>query len=162
MAEGPLRIVRRGRAYGAGDATVEDYWKRLAAMAPAEVTGFYLTFHAFLISGRTPEQLSSDGLVSWWPWICFLLAILVRWWATRDGEDWRTGQPIPTAVAALAFVLWVLALGHNIAFISDLPIFADDRVPAILAAVATFVVPIFYKGDPPSRRGPSLDNGGQA
>ena len=143
---GPLRIVRRLRAFGDQKAGVAEYFERLALMAPAEVTGFYLTFRPVVIGDKDP---ATDEFVLFWPVICLLLAIFVRAWATRKNSSLLSAQPVAVAVAALAFLFWVLAMGHQVSWLSSQWPFTDTRAATIGAAIFTFVIPYFYKGDPP-------------
>lgn len=153
---GALRIVRRPRALGAQGEEIQEYWERLARIAPSEVTGFYLTFRPLVVGDLSAEEIRSDILAPWWPWIGVALVLFVRVWATRGSPKWSSAQWLPVTVATLAFVLWVVTMGHYIAFLSDLAVLKDARVSAVLAAVFTFVVPYFYKGDPPPAPKPSV------
>jgi hypothetical protein len=156
MSEGPLRILRRPRAFGEtkNEALVREYWQKLALMAPSEVTGFYLTFRPLVIGNLTPDEIRTDALASWWPWIGVALVVLVRLWATHRGPWWK-GQFGAVSIATVAFILWVITMGHYVAYLSDLTIIQDRRIPAVFAAVFTFIGPYFYKGDPPPAPKPS-------
>jgi hypothetical protein len=138
---------------------IKDYWEKLAMLAPSEVTGFYLTFRPMVVgkvdevaqkaaeaAGKIADK-APDALVQWWPWIGVALVIFVRAWATQ-GSSWRDAQWKAVTISAVAFVLWVLTMGHHIAYISD---WVDLRIAGILAAVFTFVIPYFYQGDPPPK-----------
>ena len=88
MSQGPLRIVRRPKAYGESttEAKVKDYFVKLASMAPAEVTGFYLTFRPVVVGNLSAEQIRADWLARVYPWICVGLVVLVKLWATHNGR----------------------------------------------------------------------------
>jgi hypothetical protein len=144
---GPLRIIRRPTAFGATSPEIQDYWKKLAMLAPSEVTGFYLTFRPMVVGKLTEEQIKTDALVQWWPWVGVALVVFVRAWATQN-TSWRDAQWKAVAISTVAFMFWVLTMGHHMAYLSN---WLNLRVAGILAAVFTFVVPYFYQGDPPPR-----------
>lgn len=150
---GPLRIVRWPRAMGAASSQdqISEYWQKLARMAPAEVTGFYLTFRAIAVGDLTKEQIASDHIAANWPWVGVVLVVLVKALATRRTASIFSAQRGAVAISSIAFVFWVLTMDHYISFVSA---FADRRVSALGAALFTFVVPYFYKGDPPPRPEP--------
>lgn len=152
---GPLRIVKSAVAMQAGGRGGDGYIGRLAKMAPAEVIAFYLTFRPVAVGHMTHDQVEADFIALSWPWVCFFLALAFRAWATREDARWLSFQPVPTAVAGVAFMMWVLAMGHEVAGLSYLPLFHDPRGPSLLSAVFTFAVPYFYKGDRPRRPSPS-------
>jgi hypothetical protein len=156
---GPLRIVRRPTAWGAdGPPEIKDYWEKLAKLAPSEVTGFYLTFRPMVVGKLGEKELSADALAQWWPWMGVALVIFVRTWATR-GDSWRDAQWKAVAISTIAFLLWVLTMGHHIAYLSS---WVDQRIAGILAAVFTFVIPYCYQGDPPPRPSPAASTGTSA
>ena len=152
MANGPLRIFSRPRAFGEGDgeANLKEYWEKLARLAPSEVTGFYLTFRPMVIGSLTTDQIPQDSLAAWWPWIGVGLVLFVRAWATHGSSWWRAPWGA-VAISTVAFILWVLTMGHHMAMLGDLAILKDPRVSGILAAVFTFVIPYFYPGAPPPK-----------
>lgn len=151
MTQGPLRIIRRPAAMGAQTAEdrIKDYFVKLASIAPAEVTGFYLTFRPVVVGNLTPDQVRADTLARWYPWIGVALVIAVKLWATHDGPWWR-GQWPAVVISTLAFILWVITMGHYMAIIGDWTWLKDARVATVLAGVFTFVLAVFYKGDPPA------------
>jgi uncharacterized membrane protein YhaH (DUF805 family) len=142
---GPLRIVRHATAFGAGSPGLKDYWEKLAKLAPSEVTGFYLTFRPMVVGKLTDEQIATDPLAQWWPWIGIALVVFVRAWATQN-TSLRDAQWKAVGISAIAFILWVLTMGHHVAYVSN---WIDLRIAGILAAVFTFVIPYCYQGDPP-------------
>lgn len=148
MSIGPLRIIRQPRAFGAASDPLKEYWNKLARLAPAEVTGFYLTFRPMIVGALTPQQIPKDSLAPLWPWIGIALVIFVRWWATR-GEKWWQPQWGAIAISTIAFLLWTITMGHYVAYLSEWAFFKDPRVSGALAAVFTFLAPYLYKGDPP-------------
>lgn len=151
---GPLRIINRNAAYGGGQAPptngLAEYTKRLALMVPSEVTAFYVSMHPFVVGDLKPEQLRND-FAAWVPWICTLLVIIVKAAGTRDQRGWRSVQPVPVLFATVAFMLWVLTLGHYVAIISDWSMVQNSRAIGFIAALFTFGVPYFYRGDPPPK-----------
>jgi hypothetical protein len=157
MSQGPLRIIRWPKAYGT-DASVKDkvedgikdYFVKLASIAPTAVTGFYLTFRPMVIGNLTAEQVRADWLAGWYPWICVGLAIVVKTWETHQGEWWR-GQWKAVAISTVAFMLWVISMGHYMAIIGDWAWLKDPRFATLLVGVFTFVITIFVKGDPPAK-----------
>ena len=161
VSSGPLRIIQRPRAFGEskGEAGLKEYWEKLAKLAPAEVTGFYLTFRPLVVGSLTPEQIQKDTLAPWWPWIGVLLVIFVRCWATKGSKGWRP-QWGAVAISTGAFILWVTTMGHYMAYLSDWRLLQDPRVAAIAAAVFTFLAPYLYPGDPPPKPGPSPQTSG--
>jgi hypothetical protein len=158
MADGPLRIVQQPRAFGepTAEEKIKEYWQKLARIAPAEVTGFYLTFRPMVIGNLTADQIPKDFLAPWWPWICVGLVVFVRVWATHRDKWWRA-QWKPVAIATIAFILWVITMGHYMAYLSDWVLLKDPRVSGILAAVFTFLAPYIYKGDPPPKPPPAAN-----
>lgn len=157
MSDGPLRVIRWPKAYGEGaslgdkaQAEIKDYFVKLASIAPAAVTGFYLTFRPVVVGSLTADQVRADWLAPWFPWICVALAILVKTWETHRGQWWR-GQPGPVAISTCAFLLWVISMGHYMAIIGDWNWLKDPRVAPVLVGLFTFVVTVFVKGDPPSK-----------
>ncbi len=129
--------------------------------APAEVTGFYLTFRPMVIGNLTSDQVPLDILAPWWPWICVVLVVFVRAWATR-GASWRDPQWLAVAISTAAFILWVVTMGHYMAYLGDWSLMRDPRVSGILAALFTFVVPYFYRGDPPPKPSAAHQSAGDA
>lgn len=150
---GPWRIVRSNRAFaGDGRSQLDEYLDKLARMAPTEVVAFYLGLRPFIVSALTEAETHTDSVARWWPLICAALAIVVRIRGTHAAGTRWSGQAAPIVIAVIAFLLWVLAMGHDIAVISSL-LPGDRRIPALAGAVFTFVVPYFYQGErPPAGR----------
>jgi hypothetical protein len=98
-----------------------------------------------------------DTLAPWWPWIGVGLVVFVRIWATH-GSPWWRAQWGAVAIATIAFILWVITMGHFMAYLSDWALLKDPRVSGILAAVFTFLAPYFYHGDPPPAPKPAEVN----
>jgi hypothetical protein len=152
MSYGPLRIVRQPYAFGAPttEDKVKEYWQKLARIAPAEVTGFYLTFRPMVVGALSPQQIPTDVWAPWWPWLCVALVVFVRIWATKKDKWWEAQWPA-VAVSTAAFILWVVSMGHYMAYLSDWTPLRDPRTSGICAAIFTFVAPYFYAGDPPPK-----------
>lgn len=157
MSQGPLRIIKWPKAYGDDapasvkiEAGIKDYFVKLASIAPATVTGFYLTFRPLVIGNLTPEQVRADWLAPWFPWICVALAVLVKIWETHRGKWWQ-GQWGAVGISTFAFLLWVISMGHYMAIIGDWNWLKDARVAPLLVGVFTFVLALLVKGDPPPK-----------
>jgi hypothetical protein len=56
-------------------------------------------------------------------------------------------QIIPILIATVSFVVWVLAMGHNI-----LNWNIDPRLASTAVVVWAFLIPIFYTGSDPGSR----------
>ena len=155
---GPLRIINKPSAFGGGPkpaaAGIAKYSEKLALMAPSEVTAFYVSTHPFVVGNLTVAQLRGD-FAAWVPWICVGLVIVVKALGTRGKTGWSSVQLIPVAFATIAFVLWVLTMGHYMAILSDWSIVQNSRALGFIAALFTFGVPYFYKGSPPDRPEPA-------
>lgn len=152
MSQGPLRIVRTAKAMGEQTAQdrIQEQWKKLLSIAPAEVTGFYLTLRPAMVGNLTPEQVRADWLASWFPWICVVLAIAVKAWATHKDRWWKA-QWGAVAISTCAFFLWVITMGHYMAVVGDWPLLKDTRLSLLATGLFTFLIPYFYKGDLPQR-----------
>lgn len=163
MGTGPLRIVRRPKAYGAptAETKIKDYFLKLASVAPAEVTGFYLTFRPVVVGTFTAQQIREDALARWYPWIAVVLVVFVKLWATHQDRWWR-GQWKAVFISTFAFILWVVTMGHYMAIIGDWGWLKDPRYTAVLAGVFTFVLPYIYSGDPPPAPRPAARTEAQA
>lgn len=114
----------------------KDYLGRLLKMIPAEIVGLYMIGKGFI-----PEDQKTVQII--WPIVCLILLIILRLWGTKDPTENKPSQPIPVAIAAIAFVIWLYWLGgpyipegYNKPFIASL-----------LVLVWSFLIPLFYKGE---------------
>lgn len=141
----PFRIVRPAaiKAQGATlGAPLQEYLGRVIKLIPAEVVALYTSVRG-VIEGATAADASARAALLWLPIIGVLLVIFVRAWGTRDASKaWSTVQWIAVIVAAISFIVWVIALGH--------PIWGVPLLAAWIGSVALFVwaflVPYFYEG----------------
>lgn len=143
--EKPSLIATVGVDGGKAADTFDNYMSRLITLIPAEALAAYLT-----IKGFFPETTTAPGESQQLIWFRYLLPILglalvlvSRTWGTKDpsvGADqpqWRG-----TFIAALAFVLWTLAMGDR-----PLGIELDTRIASAIIVIFSFAVPRFYKGE---------------
>lgn len=132
----PFRIERpilKG-ARGTGD-DFKEYLGRLLKMIPGEVVGLYMIGSGFIPASQTV------GLVVWSA-ICLILVIVVRLYGTADPDNGKPSQPVPVAVATVAFVIWLYWLGGPFAQL-------HIQVPwigSLAVLLWSFIIPIFYKG----------------
>jgi len=131
---GPLRISTSARAAAVGrPAGPADPWlARLVKLVPAEIVAVYL-------AGRPLAQQRYAGT---WPVACLVLVVIVRAWGTRDrrGPQW-----VSVAISAVSFVLWVCAMGGRF-----LTYNVDVNLAALGVLVWTTLVPVLWRGEPPS------------
>lgn len=140
MREGPFRIekpvgIRATAEDNPGDA-FRSYMDRLIKLIPGEALGAYLTIRGIFSGPGEPSPV-----LPYLPVLGLALVLISRIWGTRPPGG-TAPQPIGVALAAIAFVLWVLGMGHS--FIGA-PI--DGRIASTLIVVFSFVVPYFYKGE---------------
>lgn len=146
MRQGPFRIEKPSaialEADDPGDA-FRDYMNRLITLIPGEALGAYLVIRGFWGgTGGAADQASL--FIGYLPILGLLLVIVARIWGTRDASGAAaTVQPIGVFVAAIAFMLWVFAMGHSVAGYGVL----DGRIASTLIVLFSFVVPYFYKGE---------------
>jgi hypothetical protein len=140
MREGPFRIEKPAGAGTQTDADPADafrsYMDRLIKLIPGEALGAYLTIRGIFSGPGEPSPY-----LPYLPLLGLALVLVSRIWGTRPSGG-TASQPIGVALAAIAFVLWVLGMGHS--FIGA-PI--DGRVASTLIVVFSFIVPYFYKGE---------------
>lgn len=115
-----------------------------------------MTFRPIVVAKLTVQQVQEDTLARWYPWICVVLVVIVKLWATHRDVWWR-GQWKAVTISTIAFILWVVTMGHYMAIIGDFNWLKDPRYSAVLAGVFTFVLPYIYKGDPPPAPKPGQD-----
>jgi hypothetical protein len=155
----PFRIERKSLiranvgpdpdAPGAATQALADYMERLIKLIPAEVLSVYLTVRGFwsptdLTEGTSRldrSQMEGAGFIGWWPLICIVLLWISRAWGTRATPDWRTVQYVPILIATVSFIVWVLAMGHQI-----VGWHCDPRLASTAVVVWIFLLPVFYNG----------------
>lgn len=131
----PFRIVKR-RTRGPSD-DFKEYLDRLLRMIPAEVVGLYIIGNGFIPA----DQAVASAI---WFLLCLALVVVVRIFGTADGPK-QPWQKFPVIVSTIAFVIWVYAQGGPFAkFNWHVPF-----VGSLAVLVWSFIIPIFYKGDPP-------------
>jgi hypothetical protein len=126
--------IRRASADAAPSAPNggNDYLARLVKLVPGEVLALYLTFKGVV-----------SPYLGIWALVCFVLVIIVRLVATREGG--KPPQVAAAIIAAVSFVFWIYGTGGY--FLNfQLPTNSSGIVSAAIG-VWTFVVPLFYKGD---------------
>lgn len=116
----PLRIIK-SREDNAGEIL-----SRIVKLAPSEVVGLYLLGKGY----------ATGTWLGYWSLICLGLVLVFRIWGTHS-QIWSV------VISFFSFGIWVLAMGDPI-----LTFTLSAQFAALLVLVFTFVVPIFYKGDP--------------
>jgi hypothetical protein len=153
----PFRIEKRslittqalGDQPSASAQDFADYMERLIKLIPAEILSVYLTVRGFWnptdVGANIPNLDRSappdGGFLGWWPLMCIVLLWISRAWGTRANSDWRTLQIIPIFVATISFVVWVLAMGHQV-----LGWHCDPRLASTAVVVWVFLLPVLYNG----------------
>lgn len=142
MRDGPFRIEKPAAAAAHAEANpadaFRDYMNRLIVLVPGEALGAYLTIRGFF-AGSAGQPV--HPFVPYLPVLGLALVLVARIWGTRDAGG-ASPQPIGIVVAAIAFVLWVLGMGHSFAGLA-----LDGSVASALIIVFSFIVPYFYKGE---------------
>ena len=103
--------------------------ERLVKLVPAEILAVYL-------AGRG----HADALHGAWPLVCLALLLIVRIWGTHErgrGPQWSA-----IAVAAVSFLIWVLALDGRI-----LGWTVSPDLASLLVLVWTTLAPLIVRGD---------------
>ena len=103
--------------------------ERLVKLVPAEILAVYL-------AGR-PHAEAVHGA---WPLVCLGLLVVVRIWGTHErghGPQWSA-----IAVAAISFLIWVLALDGKI-----LSLTVNADLASLLVLVWTTLAPLIVQGD---------------
>ncbi|MFE2517716.1 hypothetical protein [Streptomyces mirabilis] len=134
----PYRIKRRALTK-VGHAPGEDakgYLDLLMRVIPGEMLGLYLFGY-----GLIPKDMAVARIA--WFGCCLALLVAVRIFGTKDGPAGLPPQPVPVAVSAVAFVVWVYATGGPF---EDMHI-AVGWVGSLLVAVTVFVISNFVRGD---------------
>ncbi|NEN91527.1 MAG: hypothetical protein F6K48_22535 [Okeania sp. SIO3H1] len=146
-ADNPIQLtsLEPSEADNLIDANFANYMERLVKLVPTEVLSVYVTVRSFWIAEPTDKLLTENNtslsFIDWWPVICIGLVILSRLWGTRDTDKkWSSIQLIGTGIAAVSFVIWVYAMGHNI-LKWNLP---DPRYAPTAVILWIFIVPFFY------------------
>ncbi|HLG41681.1 MAG TPA: hypothetical protein VI461_18520 [Chitinophagaceae bacterium] len=142
----PFRIVppTRDRAEGTTfDAEFREYLSRLLKMIPGEIVGLYMIGNGIIPSTNSIFQFI-------WIVICTILIVVIRIYGTSDQEEKLPAQPVPVAIATIAFVIWVYWLGGP--FITyKLHV---SWLSSILVLLWSFIIPYFYKGPKPKLPNP--------
>jgi len=103
--------------------------ERLVKLVPAEILAVYM-------AGRS-HAAAIDGA---WPLVCLALLVVVRIWGTHErgrGPQWSA-----IAVAAISFLIWVLAIDGRI-----LTLAVNSDLASLLVLVWTTVAPLIVRGD---------------
>lgn len=103
--------------------------ERLVKLVPAEILAVY-------VAGRS----HAAALGGAWPLVCLALLLVLRVWGTHErgkGPQWSA-----IAVAAVSFVVWVLALDGRI-----LGLVVSSDLASLLVLVWTTLAPLFVRGD---------------
>jgi hypothetical protein len=154
MAAGPFRIekpadIQQWNVPADGEPPpapqqgnqLKDYMSRLITLIPGEAIGVYLTLRGFWVGGEPGAQ---SPLVGYLPLLGLALVVFVRIWGTRDSAIGASStQWLGTGIAAVAFVLWVLGMGHSVLWFAPV----DGKITSTLIVLFSFVVPYFYKGE---------------
>jgi hypothetical protein len=130
----PFRIVKAD-VRGEGDEAFRQYLERLLKLIPGEVVGVYMVGSGFI----PPLNRVAAAI---WAAICLVLVIIVRRYGTADPEAGLPPQPVPVAISATAFVIWIYWLGGPFAQFG----LHISYVGSLLVLVWSFLVPYFYKG----------------
>lgn len=103
--------------------------ERLVKLVPAEILAVYL-------AGRA----HAEAIHGAWPLVCLGLLVVVRIWGTHErgrGPQWSA-----ILVAAVSFVIWVLALDGRI-----LGWTVPPDLASLLVLVWTTLAPLIVRGD---------------
>ena len=103
--------------------------ERLVKLVPAEILAVYL-------AGRS----HAEAIHGAWPLVCLALLLVVRVWGTHErgkGPQWSA-----IAVAAVSFLIWVLALDGRI-----LSLAVNPDLASLLVLVWTTLMPLLVRGD---------------
>jgi len=126
----PLRIRHRAtEGVAAPDDAIGGWMERLVKLVPAEILAVYM-------AGRS-HAAAIDGA---WPLVCLALLVVVRIWGTHErgrGPQWSA-----IAVAAISFLVWVLAIDGHI-----LTLVVNSDLASLLVLVWTTVAPLIVRGD---------------
>lgn len=135
----PYRIEKPVEGVRETDEGFKQYLGRLLKMIPAEVVGVYMIGSGFIPTNQ------AIGLAIW-AVVCLVLVIIVRLYGTADPPNDKPTQPVPVLISSVAFVIWIYWLGGPfVMFNLHIP-----WVGSLAVLVWSFVIPIFYKGDPES------------
>jgi len=118
------------------NAGFKEYLGRLLKMIPGEIVGLYMIGSGFIPAGK-------PAILTIWSVVCLILLVILRLWGTADPAQGKPSQPIPVAIAAIAFVIWLYWLGGPFV---QYGIYLN-YVGSLLVLVWSFLIPIFYKGD---------------
>jgi hypothetical protein len=103
--------------------------ERLVKLVPAEILAVYL-------AGRS----QAGAIHGAWPLVCLALLLVTRVWGTQErgrGPQWSA-----VAVAAVSFLIWVLALDGRI-----LSLAVNPDLASLLVLVWTTLAPMIVRGD---------------
>ncbi len=155
-----LRIKQPTIAADAPASTPEpakDYVERLVKLIPAEIVAVYLAGKSGIQAAFSPSAPAnaSQGLISenayWigWTGFCFVMAIIVRAWATSDSQRGVTPEWPAVGIAAASFLVWVYSLGDvfarpKIFFGLDHGIW-EPLLAMLIVFAWTAIVPIIYR-----------------
>lgn len=114
----------------------KEYLGRLLKMIPGEIVGLYMIGKGFI-----PAEQKTVHII--WPAICLVLLIILRLWGTKDPAANKPSQPVPVAIAAIAFIIWLFWLGGP--YVPEA--INKPFIASLLVLVWSFIIPIFYKGD---------------
>ncbi len=131
---------RRWRPAIAAGQAVQGLYEPADHPDPGEALGVYLTLRGFWVGG---EPATQSPLVGYLPLLGLALVLFVRIWGTRDTAIAASTQWLGTGIAAIAFLLWVLGMGHSILWFPPV----DGKMTSTLIVLFSFVVPYFYKGE---------------
>ncbi|WP_156389815.1 hypothetical protein [Methylobacterium sp. Leaf465] len=148
MQAGPFRIEKPAGVQTHGlspDDKLKGYMSRLITLIPGEALGAYLTVRGLFTDpgGGVPTIGQAAIFVQYLPVLGLVLVIISRVWGTRnDAGAISSVQWVGTSVAAVAYILWLFAMGHK-----PLGIELDGRVASSLIVIFSFLVPYFYHGE---------------
>jgi hypothetical protein len=111
------------------------YLERLTKMIPGEIVGLYLLGAGF-IEGKPAIWIAG------WSAFCLLCLLAVRIRYTADPAQSKGPQWIPVVISAVAFVIWLYALGGPFAAYK----IDEPALGSLLVLGWSFIVPILYKG----------------
>jgi hypothetical protein len=128
----------------AGAGGLQQYLARVLRLIPAEVVTLYQGVRGVMETAVAGGDPDAKAWLTWLPWVGLLLVIFVRAWGTRDHTgSWRTVQKGAVLIAAISFIVWVISLGHPIAYLG----INKPWLGSVLLMVWPFLIPYFYKGD---------------
>ena len=144
----PLRIkpYTATKAVSGVPPTDKAYMDRLLKLIPAEIVALYLAGKVQIAAQYPVPESSSTATIVWavWTAVCLVVLVLVRRWATSDGQAGVPPEWPAIGLTAVAFLIWIYSLGDVFQLLG----LFNALLASLLVLVWTTVVPLFYKPMP--------------